>query len=187
MPPLPETLLPWTQQYWPQYEVGVETELPKSDDITFVTAFFDIGRSDWRTKRTGEQSIFVRNTDTYFNCFHRLAKIKNELIVFVAEEHAPRVLAARHALGLEGKTVIYVIENLFSHPSIVDIEQSPQRLMTAEFREFVTLPESPEYLYPRYNILNALKATFVATALDFGIVKTQQVAWIDFGYCRDED
>ena len=44
------------------------------NDITIVTAFYDIGRGDWK--------YFNRKTSYYFECFERLCKLKNKIVVF---------------------------------------------------------------------------------------------------------
>ena len=44
------------------------------NDITIVTAFYDIGRGDWK--------YFNRKTYYYFECFERLCKLKNKIVVF---------------------------------------------------------------------------------------------------------
>ena len=43
------------------------------NDITIVTAFYDIGRGDWK--------YFTRKTSYYFECFERLCQLKNKIVV----------------------------------------------------------------------------------------------------------
>ena len=44
------------------------------NDITIVTAFYDIGREDWE--------YYTRKTSYYFECFERLCQLKNKIVVF---------------------------------------------------------------------------------------------------------
>ena len=44
----------------------------------------------------------------------------------------------------------------------------------------------PEHWCELYVLLNALKSVFVCTAIKLQLNTNEQVAWIDFGYCRDD-
>ncbi|MGO9487183.1 MAG: WlaTC/HtrL family glycosyltransferase [Rhodomicrobium sp.] len=149
------------------------------DEVTVVTAFFDIGRGAW-------QQRFKRSADDYFAMFARLAKLRNPMIVFTEPRFAERVLELRRANGLEERTSVVTIANLFECGPVAPVKDAIERRMSALFRRWVLKPESPEYREPCYVLVNALKAAYVCTAIEFGLVATPQVAWIDFGYCRDD-
>lgn len=76
------------------------------DEITLVTAFFNIGREKWKG--------FVRSDDYYISCFEHWARLKNQLIVYTSPEVADRVRTIRAKYGLSDKTVIITIDDVFS-------------------------------------------------------------------------
>ena len=180
---LPLTLAPIAEVVWPAPSAPRPAPLAcAADDITVVTAFFDIGRGEWR--HGGAR--FQRTVDDYFAMFARLAKLKNQMIVFTEPGLAARALELRRANGLEDRTIVVAIPDLFESGLVAPIEAAIERRMSDLFRHWVIKPESPEYREPRYVLVNALKSAFVCAALDLGIVEAPQVAWIDFGYCRDD-
>lgn len=151
-------------------------------EMTIVTAFFDIGRSQWSMEK--KPSKFRRTTDYYIECFSRLATIRNRLVIYTQSEFAEKVLSIRRSLGLENKTVIYTIDDLFLLDPLPLLERDINVCAAKGLRRRVVNPAAPEYNVPKYVLVNFLKASFVAAAIQSSVVVTEQVAWIDFGYCR---
>jgi len=58
-------------------------------NISIVTAFFDIGRSNWYSDASGQPvpHYIQRSTNSYFDYFQNLAKMKNDMIIYCADEH----------------------------------------------------------------------------------------------------
>jgi protein YibB len=158
----------------------------KSDDISIVTAFFDIGREAW-----GDQNpIHIRHkrsVNLYLSYFSRLSEIKNQVIIFIDENLAQKVLDMRKANGLADKTVIFTSKNFFLVDEILKITRRIQAIMNSKFHDYVWNKSAPEYNDPKYVLVNAFKTFFATYAIDKKIVTSPQVAWIDFGYCRDND
>jgi len=163
-----------------------DNETIKSDDISIVTAFFDIGREAWSKDNPIDQR-HKRSVDVYLSYFSNLAKIKNQVIIFIDEHLAQKVLDMRKAHGLADKTVIFTSKNFFLVDEILNISQRIQAIMNGKFHDYVWTKSSPEYNDPKYVLVNAFKSFFAAYAIDKKIVTSPQVAWIDFGYCRDND
>jgi len=46
--------------------------------------------------------------------------------------------------------------------------------------------KNPEYWNADYVLVNLLKSSFVTKAMQTNLIKTDLVAWLDFGYCREE-
>lgn len=183
---LPTSLEPVAKVAWPDAAAPRRTaNTMAKDDIAVVTAFFDIGRGHWR-EGGSKASRFQRTVDDYFAMFARLAKLKNPMIVFTEPHLVARALELRRANGLEDRTAIVAIANLFESDLVAPVKAAVERRMTDLFRHWVVRPESPEYRESRYVLVNALKSAFVCTALNLGLVDAPQVAWIDFGYCRDD-
>ena len=55
------------------------------NDISIVTAFFDIGRGDW-TPDKGLPHYLQRTTKTYLERFGYLAKLKNKMVIYTSED-----------------------------------------------------------------------------------------------------
>ena len=146
-------------------------------ESAIVTAFFDIGRDQWR-EDGDKPSRLRRSVDLYLQRFGWLAALKNPMVVFVESHLADRVLEARREQGLEGRTAVVVIDRLFEREPIAALAAHIQHRLTPRYREWVLHPEAPEYREPRYVLVNA--------ALDLGLVEAAQIAWIDFGYCGDD-
>jgi protein YibB len=183
---LPTSLDSIAQVAWPDAAAAPRARPAMADDdITIVTAFFDIGREQWRESES-KDSRYRRTVDDYFAMFARLAKLKNQMVVFTEPHLAARALELRRANGLEDRTAIVAISNLFESDLVAPVKAAVERRMTDLFLHWVVKPESPEYRESRYVLVNALKSAFVCTALDLGLVDAPQVAWIDFGYCRDD-
>jgi hypothetical protein len=60
------------------------------NNISIVTAFFDIGRGDW-TPDKGLPHYLERKTETYLERFGYLTNLKNDITVFTTEDLAPKV------------------------------------------------------------------------------------------------
>jgi protein YibB len=178
---LPPNLSSIAKQVWPPPGApALSDRLPKGPlDIAVVTAFFDTDRERWRTAH------LRRTNERYFEYFAHLAKLRNHLIVFTEPQFAWRVLESRRAHGLEDLTVVFEIADLFECELLAPLVSKFQERMNDRFHRFTWQPELPEYWEPRYVLINALKSAFVCTALDRRMIVAPQVAWIDFGYCRD--
>ena len=55
------------------------------NDITIVTAFFDIGRGDW-TPDKGLPHYLHRTNQTYLQRFGHMAKLENPMVVYTSKE-----------------------------------------------------------------------------------------------------
>jgi len=187
MQKLPPHLVQHATWFWPATKTSNKKLASGYDgrDITVVTSFFDLGRGDWKVAG-GKNSPFQRSLDHYFQYFSHLAKLKNPMVIFVAPEHAQRVLDLRKAAGLEGISTVITISQLFEIDEIKALVVEVQSKMTLDFQSWVRFPKAPEFTQPRYAVLDALKSIFVNTAIAAKAVPTAQVAWLDFGYARDE-
>ncbi len=158
---------------------AIKSEKVKS--ISIVTAFFDIGRGSWSSEN-GYSSHLLRDNATYLSYFENLAKLDNEMVVFTTEQMKPQI----EKLRLGKKTQVFTIdlESEFSDrlDSIKLILQS---------NKFINnIPEkhrkNPEYWSEKYILITNLKNYFVNKAIAQGNLSNSLVAWVDFGYCRDE-
>ena len=158
-------------------------------DVSIVSAFFDIGRGSWPENVNGlaVPQWLVRSTDTYFAWFDNLARLKNQIVVFTEKKFAAPILEIRKRHGLEAMTSIMVCDDLFGPDGrLAQLGTRFQARMRPELHAFVLNPGCPEYWNADYVMINALKSVFICEAIKLGLNAHQQVAWIDFGYCRDD-
>lgn len=148
---------------------------------TIVTAFVDIGRGEWEGIKNNQliPHYIKRDTQTYLDRFKRLTKLKNKIICYTEEKFFDTIQAMRDDIVLIGIDSIWEDHSHLIN-KIDQIQQQP------EFIRFVANPASPEYWSPKYVAINLMKSHFVNYAVEQGLVETKDVAWIDFGYCRDE-
>jgi protein YibB len=64
---------------------------------------------------------------------------------------------------------------------ITDVQKSPEYQSKINPMQV----KNPEYWNADYVLVNALKSSFVNRSLD--LIKTDLIAWLDFGYCRSEE
>ena len=151
------------------------------NDITIVTAFFDIGRSNW-TPDKGLPHYLHRTTKTYLERFGHMAKLDNPMVVFTSKEFV--------------KEIQFLRQNKPTDILIVDFQNNFTKLR-GEIQKVQNDPgfqskinpmqvKNPEYWSVDYVLVNMLKASFVNQAIKTNLVKTDLIAWLDFGYCREE-
>lgn len=151
-----------------------------NNHISIVTMFFDIGRGDW-SKQAGIADFANRDNDKYFAYFAHLAKLDNDMVVFTTPNFDERILALRE--NRPTRIVHVDLDNQFGEyiDQISAIQNNPQFIN----RIPEELHQHPEYRSPKYVLINNLKTYFVNQAIEQGLTRHLQVAWVDFGYCRD--
>ena len=76
-----------------------------------VTGFWDVGR--------GKDCLIPRSNERYFQEFEQWARIRNKMIVFVDSDKTEKVMEIRRRYGLEDRTTIIPIEDIYSIESHV--------------------------------------------------------------------
>ena len=150
--------------------------------VRIVTAFFDIGRASFPG--------FERDTETYFSYFRFWARIRNEMLIYCAPEHAAAIAAIRAGYGLADRTRIVPVPDPFAvEPELYRrMERAAADPGFQRFR-FYSAPENGA----PYSYVTMLKAWCLADAAE----RTEEdcfMAWVDFGinhcgvtYARSED
>jgi protein YibB len=152
-------------------------------DISIVTAFFDIGRGSW-TADKGFPHYLARSADIYIERFKNLCQLKNDITVFIAEEHYDKIKDIAK-LRPQATTNIVVIDLNKNYSQLLsDIEKIQQ---SKKFQSLIhpSQIKNPEYWNPYYVLVTNLKARFTHEAVLQNLPKHDMVAWIDFGYVRD--
>ncbi len=152
-----------------------------NNTITIVTAFMDIGRSDWEGFKNNQliPSYIKRDTNTYFERFERLTKLKNPIVVFAHSKDFERLQGIREDLHLISIDTVFE-DNKHLISKIEAIQNDPT------FIKFVNNPSAPEYWSPQYVAINLLKSFFVHYAVEKKLAESETYAWIDFGYVRED-
>jgi len=151
------------------------------NDITIVTAFFDIGRGDW-TPDKGLPHYLHRTTKTYLDRFSHMAKLENPMVVYTSKEFINDIKFIRQ----DRPTEILALDfpNSFEklREEIIRVQKDPQ--YQAKINPMQV--KNPEYWNADYVLVNLLKSSFVTKAMQTNLIQTDLVAWLDFGYCREE-
>lgn len=151
------------------------------NDISIVTAFFDIGRGDW-TPDKGLPHYLHRTTETYLQRFSHLAKLENDITVFTSEDLAEKV----HELRDGRPTNVVVMDFNEILPEVKHRISEAQNNSEFQKRIHPSQIKNPEYWNADYVLVNLLKSSFARQAIQNNLVTNEMVAWLDFGYCRNE-
>ena len=151
------------------------------NDITIVTAFFDIGRGEWSPDR-GLPHYLQRTNDTYLQRFGHMAKLENDMVIYTSKEFVDDIKFLRQ----DRPTQIFTLDFPNSFKKLKEEVQKVQRDPEYQAKINPMQVKNPEYWNADYVVVNALKSSFVKRAIDLKVIDTDLVAWLDFGYCRDE-
>lgn len=145
-----------------------------NDDVfSVVTAYFDIGRSQWNNQS--------RSNEHYLNAFRFWARLRNELIVYTSADFAEKIRAIRAEFGRLEQTKVVVIDDFCNiYPDLR--QRIADTMANPVFRKFRTNPNRPKSRELIYNYLMFLKPYFVTDAINRGLVSHPSVTWLDFGY-----
>lgn len=152
-------------------------------NIDIVTCFFDIGRGSWVGPNL--PSYLQRTTTNYFAAFERLLKLENRIVVFTSMDLLPIFdMYKREHQNL----IIVGIEDWETnlHPELhLKVKKIQQ---DQNYIDMITPHQrcNPEYWSSSYVMVNFLKAYFVNYAIELGLIINNMVAWIDFGYARED-
>ena len=143
------------------------------EEVTIITAFFDIGRGNWQGK-------MQRSNEKYFEYFEFWARIKNKIVVYTEPQYKQKVLDIRRKYGLLDRTEVIAIENKTELDGEVykAINQALKNPLAQSFR---VEQDHPKVYNPDYNYVTYLKFYFMSQAVKSGFCQNM-CAWMDFGY-----
>ena len=142
------------------------------EEITIVTAFFNIGREKWKD--------FNRDDNDYIRYFRFWARIQNRLIVYTESAMKDIVLQIRAEYGLADRTEVIVLDDIQS----LDIEvfdAMQQALSRPEAVNYRVEPNHPEAYNAKYNYVMYLKPLIISDAIQRKMADGM-IAWLDFGF-----
>ena len=145
------------------------------NDITIVTAFYDIGRENWK--------YYQRKTAYYFECFERLCQLKNKIIVFSELKFKSYFDEIIHN---KKSDLIVVYEDIFeSNRELLSKIEKSQKFLQKK-GGLCGNGNPPEYWCPEYVLVNYLKSYFCISAIEKISNMNDIVSWIDFGYLKKQ-
>ncbi len=159
--------------------------------VTIVTAFKDIGRESWKGIKNGEMipSYIKRDAETYFQRFERLTRLDNKIVVYSEEKFRERFEKYPNVEFIDIDKDFLDKEKDHCQGIKRTVEYFQKR---SEFVDFVERKSAPEYWSVDYVLINYLKSLFVLHYLVRShkqgslVPEESSVAWIDFGYCRED-
>lgn len=157
----------------------VQQEPEKINNITLVSAFFDIGRDNFKN--------YNRSTDEYLKAFFNYLDMEYKMIIFIDDRYLHRVLEYYEKCKFKNKKFVsinkqWLFNNIYAWKQL----DKDTRIMTSEF--YKTLVEhrimmgKPETIYSEYNIVNHAKIDFINYAINNNYVDDEFIFWSDFGY-----
>jgi protein YibB len=158
------------------------------NDISVVTAFYDIGRGNLPKVKHGRELPFYqhRSVDTYFDFFSKLAKLQNEMVIYTTPNFEDRIKTIRKNIGLEELTKVVVTDSYLPERYEL-IKSMVQKVMDdPAYYGKVVNPQLIEYWHADYVLVNIFKAWYVTDAIQKGLITNDLTAWIDFGYVRND-
>ena len=150
------------------------------NNITIVTAFYDLGRADW-------PGGYNRKTSFYFECFERLCQLKNRIIVFSEKKFKSNF---DKIIGSIKPDLIVIYEDIIEpNKELISRIRETQQTLQKEGGLTYARAQShhPEQCVPEYVLLLTLKTYFCCSAIQKISEIDDTVAWIDFGYVRKEE
>jgi len=150
-------------------------------EISIVTAFFDIGRGEW-TPDKNLPHYLQRTTETYLQRFGHMAKLENEMTIFTSSDMVDKIKELREDRPTDIITMDFKESFGVFREMVSKVQQNPEyqaKINPMQVR-------NPEYWNADYVVVNALKSSFVVEATRRNTINNDLIAWLDFGYCRDE-
>lgn len=147
------------------------------NEITLITAYFNIGRGTW--------SGYSRNDEKYLSYFAHWARLRNRLVVYTSPDLVDKVKEIRESFGLGDRTTVIPVPDVSAvQPELYQsIRQTMKNKVSWLFHKKLDHPEAWNY---DYNYVANLKPYWVQDAVARGLT-TETAAWIDFGYDHGGD
>lgn len=142
------------------------------EEITIVTAFFDINRSNMKG--------FNRTNQKYLEYFKFWARIKNKIVVFSDKETIKEVKKIREEFNLGAQTECVIIDNYLDIDKQL-YESIDNAMSNKQLLDFHLQRNIPEAVSSKYNYIMAIKAWCCQEAVRKNLAKGM-ICWLDFGF-----
>lgn len=135
-----------------------------------MTAFFDLGRSEW----TG----FERDVNYYLERAKRICTLEDKMVFFVQPEFVNFIKEQRIHQAHQTKIIPMQIEELPCYHYMNTIEKI---MHDPEFRDGLAEPSCPEVTEPLYNVVMWSKIPLVRRVVEENPFDSSHFVWLDFG------
>jgi hypothetical protein len=164
------------------------------DDITIVTAFFDIGRGFWKNKHRRTTRFYIQSFLNYLDYPYKMVcYVDDRCIDYVLEHYTRSSHNNKVFIPINAKWLEKNIHAWKQIPKDREIMQSSRYREFIDHRQNIMYPDGipkntpekrvfPENEVPEYNAINHAKIDFINNAIDCGYVNESIVCWSDFGY-----
>lgn len=139
------------------------------DLITFSTAYYDIGRTNW--------NYYGRSTDHYLKCFSKVSQIGGNLVIYCDPSDCDRIGEV-----VKDRANTIIIPCPFDQLEFYQkfYHRTKSIMESPDYHSSIIFHDIPEHKYPEYNIVNFNKVCFVEQSMK--LRDTPYHGWIDFGY-----
>lgn len=169
------------------------------NNITLITAFYDIGRGSW-------DNDFKRSERFYIESFFKYFDYPYTMVCFIDDRYIDEIIRRYAASPYQNKLFIPINQQWLSENTRAwqNLEKDTAAINSHEYQEYIrenrmsiilqSLPIKqfnpnvnikgylyPENVYPEYNTINHSKVDLMVYAKKCGFVKTDWIAWSDFG------
>lgn len=155
-------------------------------DVTLVTAFFDLDRSNWSSP------MFRRPNEDYFRAFSRLVSCDYPMVIYVDDRHLDALATlVDGSMGSNVKKVVPISEkwmqdNIWAWSRL---QRESEIMESGYYKQLIPQRIAlgyPENVNPRYTILTHSKIDFLCHAADSKYTDNNILLWTDFGYLSDK-
>jgi hypothetical protein len=153
---------------------------------TLVTAFYDIGRSNW------ESPMFRRKTSEYIDSFSVFLKYGFDMIIFIDERHYDSLKKLVDASPNGHNKRLISINELWMQKNIwawSKLDREKKIMASAEYQRLIphrVAAKYPENVNPEYTIMTHSKVDFVGHVIDNNLSDSEILIWVDFGYFHNK-
>lgn len=150
------------------------------DNITLITGFLDIGRTQWENS--------TRTTESYLSAFDEYLRYGYKMIVFLDDRYIHLYVDENGHSKHTNKTFVPINRDwlLTNTQSWSQLKRVQDIMSSTEYRETVKerimVHHVPENIYPEYNLINHSKIDFIHYAIQHQLFPPDDwVCWSDFG------
>jgi hypothetical protein len=173
--------------------------MENNDDITIVTAFYDIGREHWDNE-------YKRDPQFYIDSFYKYFDYPYKMICFIDNRYIDAILNEYSRSKYQNKLFIPIYREwlVINTRAWKNFDKDFNIINSSEYQDYIRENRMyiilkkisieqfnpnvnikgylyPENVYPEYNIINHTKVDLMVYAKKCGFIKTNWVCWSDFG------
>lgn len=154
-------------------------------DVTLITAFYDIGRSEWNSQ-------FIRKSHEYVESFRLFLNYDHEMIIYIDTKHYDALSKMVECSPYPKNKRLVSIDEAWMKENIwawSRLEKEREIMSSDSYRNLVPQRIAagyPENVNPEYTIITHSKVDFVCNAIDSEMISTEMVMWVDFGYFHNK-